>query len=171
MNPIPTIPNPINGYIFAVVALVMEFITIWNPNLVVLFILAIILAWAYYLWNVHMIHRVVINSIDPSHEITPGKAVGFHFIPVYNLFWLFKWPKELLSVILFNTKDPGFRFGLTLGCIYAGIIFMRFDFAIGFAVFWTGISMMIRALNRVSEAKRSSVSPPKDLTQDSLKDK
>src|SRR5215212_9223493 len=29
---------------------------------------------------------------DPTYRTTPGQAVGYHFIPIYSLVWIFKWP-------------------------------------------------------------------------------
>jgi hypothetical protein len=29
------------------------------------------------------------------HPISPARAVGFHFIPFFNLYWMFKWPREI----------------------------------------------------------------------------
>ena len=49
----------------------------------------------YWLVCVHRIH-IVMNRIPGwTHPISPARAVGFHFIPLFNLYWIFKWPREI----------------------------------------------------------------------------
>jgi hypothetical protein len=33
------------------------------------------------------------------HPISPARAVGFHFIPFYNLYWIFKWPQPIAEFV------------------------------------------------------------------------
>src|SRR5262249_37778954 len=48
----------------------------------------------YWLVSIHKLH--VVLSLVPGwrHPISPARAVWFHFIPIYNLYWLYKWPRE-----------------------------------------------------------------------------
>ncbi|HMI53136.1 MAG TPA: hypothetical protein VK525_16605 [Candidatus Saccharimonadales bacterium] len=49
----------------------------------------------YWLVCVYRIH-VFMNSIPGwVHPISPARAVGFHFIPFYQLYWMFKWPRAI----------------------------------------------------------------------------
>ncbi|MDD5216690.1 MAG: hypothetical protein PHN49_12280 [Candidatus Omnitrophica bacterium] len=52
-------------------------------------------------WNVcvYRLHQSVLMIAGGSYPISPGKAVGFGFIPVYTLYWRFKWPAEMLTFI------------------------------------------------------------------------
>ena len=58
-----------------------------------LFLLGFV-SFVYWLVCVHRLH--VILGLVPGwkHPISPARAVGFHFIPVYSLYWLYRWPKE-----------------------------------------------------------------------------
>jgi hypothetical protein len=67
------------------------------------------------------LHRTVRDIRENSDELsyTPGKAVGFLFIPVFNLFWIVKIVITLPSAIRSIEKkqigsDPFFRFHPTL---------------------------------------------------------
>jgi hypothetical protein len=48
----------------------------------------------YWLVSVHRLH--VVLSLVPgwTHPISPARAAWFHFIPVYSIYWLYRWPKE-----------------------------------------------------------------------------
>jgi hypothetical protein len=49
----------------------------------------------YWLVCVYRIH-VFMNRIPGwVHPISPARAVGFHFIPFYQLAWMFKWPRAI----------------------------------------------------------------------------
>lgn len=66
-------------------------------------VIAVIIAMIYYFVLFYQVWRFVIeesqrNNLIPSIE-TPGKAIGYCFIPFYNLYWVFqafgKFPKDL----------------------------------------------------------------------------
>jgi hypothetical protein len=48
----------------------------------------------YWLVCVHKLHVVLAHVPHWKHPISPARAVWFHFIPFYNLYWLYKWPAE-----------------------------------------------------------------------------
>lgn len=53
----------------------------------------------YWLVCIHKLH--VVLSLVPGwrHPISPARAVWFHFIPIYNLYWLYKWPRECANFV------------------------------------------------------------------------
>ncbi len=60
--------------------------------------LLIIGSWIYWLICIEKMHAII-RRLNPTYPITPGKAVGYHFIPIYNVYWIFKWPKKLLNFV------------------------------------------------------------------------
>ena len=56
----------------------------------------------YWLVCVHRIHKALFKATGSTYPIRPGRAVGFHFIPFYNLYWIFKWPSEVVKFINVN---------------------------------------------------------------------
>ncbi|SDZ48603.1 hypothetical protein SAMN05421736_11465 [Evansella caseinilytica] len=44
-----------------------------------------------WIYKVHMDFK----TFFPDHPVTPGKAVGFYFIPFFSLYWLFHVPAKL----------------------------------------------------------------------------
>lgn len=59
----------------------------------------VILGWAYWFYCIYRTHKVLAEATDGAHPISPHKAVWFHLIPVYNLFWVFKWPVEIAKSV------------------------------------------------------------------------
>ncbi len=47
--------------------------------------------WLYWLYCVFKIHDAVGRIPGYRHSITPARAVGMHFVPFYNIYWVFKW--------------------------------------------------------------------------------
>lgn len=66
---------------------------------------------------IHRFHTILNEISDGSYEIKPGSAVGLHFLPIYNFYWLFKWPSEFAKFIHTNSSVkmiPGGLLGFTL---------------------------------------------------------
>ena len=53
----------------------------------------------YWLVCVHRMHVVLAHAPQWKHPVSPARAVGFHFIPVYSLYWLYKWPGEVAKFV------------------------------------------------------------------------
>jgi hypothetical protein len=59
----------------------------------------VILGWAYWLYCIYRLHRVILNPTNGAHPVSPDKAVWFHLIPIYNLFWVFRWTNEMANSV------------------------------------------------------------------------
>ncbi len=58
---------------------------------------------AYWLYCVYRLHAVLRLIPGWNHPISPGRAVGFHLIPFYNVYWIFRWPLEVANFIEWKT--------------------------------------------------------------------
>jgi Big-like domain-containing protein len=72
--------------------------------LAVLNALVYVAGMVYWFWSVYRIHKILAHVTDSSYAITPGKAVGFQFIPFYCIIWNFKWPGQLADFV--NGRSP-----------------------------------------------------------------
>jgi len=72
----------------------------------------------YFCFCLYRIHKILQIASDSEYPITPGKAVGFNFIPFYNIYWIFKWPNEIARFV--NKRNPQKRIPMGLW----GIIFL-----------------------------------------------
>src|SRR5215204_2879139 len=65
-----------------------------------LFLMVLGLAgWIYWLVCVHRFHKILNEVSANRYQITAAEAVGKHFIPFYNLMWLFVWPSTMSDYI------------------------------------------------------------------------
>lgn len=92
------------GYIIAAVFLIVEvgevIIDPTTAERATILPIAIYLGgWIYWLFCVHRMHKVIAEATDFYHPVTPGQAVGYHFIPFYNFYWIFKWPNEIADFV------------------------------------------------------------------------
>jgi hypothetical protein len=111
-----------------------------NEELLLFFrVMISIAAWAEWLYCVHRYHTVL-RHIAPrlpngssSYPISPGEAVGYHFIPFYNLYWLFRWPSAISELLTRSgiQMTSGTLVGALLLCSFVAV---RLDGAIGFAL-------------------------------------
>jgi len=92
-------------------------------------------SYIYWWVCVYKLHTVIRN-FDASYPITPGKAVGFNFIPIYNIYWFFKWPAEVTKFL--KTKNPQLRIWkgtAGIGMFAAIVIGRTFDGALALIIF------------------------------------
>jgi Bacterial Ig-like domain (group 3) len=97
---------------------------------------------------VYQIHNFL-RTIDPSYPVSPGKAVGYQFIPFFSRYWDFKWTNRISDFV--RRGAPGTKMSkgwLGLWLMFASLLLM-FDRSLElFALF--GISAYLaRKINRV----------------------
>jgi len=145
-------PNLIPGYILAGLFIILD-IYIFSSSkasrpILSLWALPISLtALIYWCVCVHKIHRAVLVMSDNCYPISPARAVGFGFLPIYNIYWMFKWPAELINFI--NTRS-----GTGLNLWIPGTIFIlsaiasRIDGAIWMLLNFGVLSYLIGLLKK-----------------------
>ena len=93
----------------------------------------------YWYFCVYRIHKILQELSENEYEISPGAAVGFHFIPFYNFYWIFKWPMIFAAYIKNRQMVriiPGFLLG---ACLLISFLLSQLDGAMGlFCLFTTG---------------------------------
>ena len=114
----------------------------------------------YWLACVQRLHAIL-NLIAPwvdgksTYPYTPGQAVGYHFIPFYNLFWVYKWPAELSRYLRENTPVRMISGG-ALGLISLFALLLRFlDGFLGFSLlFLIGLYISSKLRQAMGEHER-----------------
>ena len=122
----------------------------------------VLLGVIYWLVCVHRLHKILEQMTNGRYPISPGEAAGKHFIPFYNLYWIFKWPGEFSDYI--NRKGrvsmiPGAAIGAML--LLATLCRIILDGAIGLA-FLFGVTLYI------SSRLKAHVKALRGLTPDQL---
>jgi hypothetical protein len=91
------------GFVFPIAFLVQETLGIvleLEESVTNLILILIGLAGGiFWLICVHRFHKILAEMSRHHYPITPGEAVWKHFIPFYNLVWLFRWPTNMSDYI------------------------------------------------------------------------
>ncbi len=53
----------------------------------------------YWMFCIYRFHKILRELTQGVIQFLPGEAALKHFIPFYNLYWLFKWPGELSNYL------------------------------------------------------------------------
>lgn len=166
---VPTTRPPIVwlGFIFAAIFLFVEIVFVIlfmedDSKMMVGLGLVGMPGVIYWLYCVHRFHKVLRELTHGRYPISPWGAALRHFIPFYNLYWIFKWPGELSDYL--NRRDrvkivSGAGLGVLL--LFAWITFRVLDGAIGLS-FLFGIGMYINS------KLKAHIKAVKGITQDEL---
>jgi hypothetical protein len=94
------------GFLLGIMFLVLElidaifFLDVESPStLYAAYLLVSFIIWIYWLYCVYKINEAVDRIPGYHHSITPARAVAFHFLPFFNIYWIFKWPAALANFV------------------------------------------------------------------------
>lgn len=89
------------GCIFGLIIFILSWIGGENnlPIILSLYNLFTIAAWIYWFLCIYIIHEFIEESTQKTYPVSPGRAVWFHFIPIYGLIWTYIWPGKILKLI------------------------------------------------------------------------
>jgi hypothetical protein len=93
-------------------------------------------------------YHYVLGKVDGwSHPISPRRAVRFHFIPIFNLYWDFKWPMELARFVNWRMQSHRMSGVLVGSLVLAGFLIAGFlDMSIGLTVILCAFAYISRCL-------------------------
>lgn len=109
------------------------------------------------LYYIHMIRRIhnIMNRITvDKYPISTAKALGFHLIPLFNIYWLIKWPSELSKYIVSNsniTMIPGFVVGILL--LLSIAVIKLVDGAIGYLFLFATMAYVTTRVKKIISRK------------------
>lgn len=151
LTPVSSLPRVWVGFLFAAAFLWAELAELEAGNADSIgpyTITAAITGWVYWLFCVHRFHKILREISrdqdgDPTYRTTPAQAVGFHFIPIYSLVWIFKWPIDLVEYVNGHSSARMISGGL-LGTLYFGsiLVLRLLDGAVGLALMF-GLGLYI----------------------------
>jgi hypothetical protein len=167
---LPPFPRIWIGYLLGLATLIAEVVMVTlHPELAkealvippLYLFLPNFISIVYWLVCVYELHVVLRQASAGKYPITPGRAAGFHLIPVYSLYWVFKWPRELARFV--NGRlgaplmSPG-RTGWTVVIAFAAFLVLSRGLGI-MALFWA-TAHLSRCLRYALETRPASPAGP-----------
>jgi len=161
---LPPLPHLWVGYLLGFATVVAELIdpSLHSPDIATteipipnlyLFLLMFV-GGVYWLVCVYRYHVVMQHVPGWKHPISPARAVGFHFIPIYNLYWVFKWPQEIARFVNWRFGQPVMKPQMVGLTVFAAFV-MRFLFDPGL-----GLILLFLAGSYVSGCLRRALALP-----------
>jgi hypothetical protein len=109
------------------------------------------LAAVYWLVCIHRYHVVLAHVPGWQHPISPARAVWFHLIPFFGVYWIFRWPyaialfvNQRMNARVMSVWTPGASLFIALVC-------RIFDPALGTAMLFFTCSFISRYLKHALE--------------------
>jgi hypothetical protein len=158
------------GYLLGVATIVAELVAVGlDPDLakkggippLYLFLVSFI-GGVYWLVCIYQIHVVLAHAPRWRHPISPARAVGFHFIPFYQFYWIFKWPREIANFVSSRLPEPIMKPAAVGVAILAALILRLVDPGFGLILLFFPMSYVSECIRRAFAATpvQSGDSPP-----------
>ncbi|MGA2411795.1 MAG: hypothetical protein ABSG46_15595 [Candidatus Binataceae bacterium] len=144
-NILPKAPRIWVGYLIAAIFLAGEIAQLPDWILLLIGFCGV----AYWYFCIYRIHAALAEATRSAHPISPTKAVGYHFIPFFNLLWVFKWPRQIAEFVNSRSprvKMPKYRAGFFILC---GLVILKIDGAIGLCILFASTDRIIHRIDGV----------------------
>jgi hypothetical protein len=160
---LPPLPQLWIGYLLGFATIIAEFVAVsLHPELAkegtlippLYLFLVLFVGGVYWLVCVFKYHVVMRHVPGWKHPISPARAVGFHFIPIYNFYWVFKWPQEIARFVNWRFQQPVMKPQMVGLMIFAAFV-LRFLFDPGL-----GLILLFLAASYVSGCLRRAFALP-----------
>jgi hypothetical protein len=137
------------GFVLAAMLLVVELgegALNHTENSTLLFSFLWLCGITYWLFCVYRIHLITKETSRSDYPISPLKAVGFHLIPFFNLYWIFRWPNELARFVNRRLAKPAAAIGWPGFFLLVGFFLKEFDGSLGLFVLFAVLVYFDRKL-------------------------
>jgi hypothetical protein len=154
------------GFLFVAAFFTQEVITIvleLDESVARLFLTVLALTgWIYWLFCVHRFHKILNEVSANRYQITAAEAVWKHFIPFYNLAWVFVWPSTMSAYINRHGRVKVVSGNLLGAILLVSLLITRlFDGAIGLAgIFTVGMYLSAKLRRHIQSVPGSYQLPP-----------
>ena len=166
----PQFPRIWIGYLLGVATLIAEIVAFTlHPELAkqalvvppLYLFLANFISIIYWLVCVYELHVVLLQASAGTYAIKPLRAAWFHLIPVFSLYWVFKWPRELalfvnarLGTELMRPDKTGWT------VLFAFAAFLLLSRGLGMIALFLATSYLSRCLRHALAARPATPAGP-----------
>jgi hypothetical protein len=114
-------------------------------------------ALVYWMVCVHRYHVILANVPGWKHPVSPARAVWFHFIPVYVVYWVFRWPAAIADFVNHRLRAPVMN-KWTVGTMFFASLLCRLfvDSALSVAMLFFACTYISGFLQRALAAPAAS---------------
>jgi len=171
VDALPPFPRIWVGYLLGVATFIAEIVTAsLHPELLketffvppLYLFLPGFICLVYWIVCAYEYHLILRQATSGGYPISPLRAAWFHVIPFYNLYWVFKWPRELARFVNARLPVPIMHPNRTgLAVLIAFVIFLFLDRGFGMILLFWAASRLSRCLRFALEAPQGS--PPGPL--------
>lgn len=155
-QPIPPLPRVWIGYLLGAATVTAQFVAVeGHPELAkelgippLYLFLAAFVGFVYWLVCVHRIFAVLDHVPQWNHAISPARAVGFHFIPIYNLYWCFRWPREIAEFVNAQVGGPMMKPAAVGAAVLLAFLLRILDPGLGLILSFLPISYLARGVRQ-----------------------
>ncbi len=129
----------------------------------VYYLVPLIAAWFYWLFCVYRFHDILESIPGYRHPISAAKAFAMHFIPVYNLYWVFKWSSGIASFVNWRTQSQTMSGALAGGLVLLSFLVSRVEGFLGLILLFGSAHYISRRMRQAFAAPpvpASAMAPP-----------
>jgi hypothetical protein len=113
----------------------------------------------YWFWWVYRMHQILAQASRDrysvkAYPITPGKAVGYQFIPFYNIYWNFKWSNRIADFVRHSSTPVPMSKGWVGFWLLLANILASLDKGLGLAVLFAISAYLARKIRRAIVIER-----------------
>ncbi len=146
------------GYVIAASFLILEvvdYIKTPSPVKISPFLQGIFLAGlTYWFYCIYRLHKILAEVTNSTYPISPLKAAGYHFIPFFNLYWIFRWPNEIANFVNKRLSARYMAKGWIGFFLLLGMVLWQFDGALGLALtFSVGVYLEHKMKQAISSCR------------------
>src|ERR1700704_7005936 len=163
---VPPFPRIWVGYLLGLATLIAEMIAVTlHPELAkqpllippLYLFLANFISLVYWMVCVYEFHVILSHATAGTYPVKPLRAAWFHLIPLYGLYWVFKWPRELARFVNSRLEAPLVRPDRTgLAVFIAFAVFLVLDRGLGMILLFWAASYLSGCLRYVLAARPAS---------------
>ena len=163
---VPPFPRIWIGYLLGLATLMAEIVAVTlHPELAkqpllippLYLFLANFLTLIYWLVCVYEYHVVLQQATGGRYSVKPLRAAWFHLIPVYGLYWVFKWPRDFARFV--NERVHASRMNpdkTGLAVFGAFAVYLAMDRGLGMILLFYAASYLSRCLRQALTVQPAS---------------
>ena len=105
--------------------------------------------FVYWLFCIYSVHRVLRELTFSRYPISPLKASMLHVIPVYDIYWIFRWPSVLSKFVNQRRAAKVFSGSLvSLWILTSILVYKIVDGALGSTLLFAATNHVYRKIQR-----------------------